>query len=234
MDVTDATFETDVVERSKQAAVVVDLWAPWCGPCRTLGPILEKVIAETDGKVVLAKVNVDENPAVSQAFRVQGIPAVYALVDGKVVDGFVGALGESAVREFVGKLAPSEIEEAIRAHLEAGDRDALEAALELDPTHEAATLALAEVLVQAGEADEALRLLEKVVPSAEAQRIAALARVGDEVNGDDEIIARLDTLLGQVKGDDERRQEFLDLLNVLGPSDPRTLEYRRKLTSALY
>ena len=81
-DITDATFEADVLERSKQVAVVVDLWAPWCGPCKTLGPIIEKVIGETGGKVELAKVNVDENPQFSQAFQVQGIPAVYAVKEG--------------------------------------------------------------------------------------------------------------------------------------------------------
>src|SRR3954447_5544339 len=97
-DITDATFEQDVLERSKQVPVVVDLWAPWCGPCKTLGPIIERVIAETDGKVELAKVNVDENPQVSQAFQVQSIPAVYALKDGKVVDGFIGAQPEATIK----------------------------------------------------------------------------------------------------------------------------------------
>ena len=95
IDVTDATFPTEVVERSKQVPVVVDLWAEWCGPCKTLGPILEKVIDETGGKVVLAKVDVDANPQIAAAFQVQGIPAVYALKDGKVVDGFVGAQPEA-------------------------------------------------------------------------------------------------------------------------------------------
>ena len=86
MDVTDQTFQADVLTRSAEVPVVVDLWAPWCGPCKTLGPMLEKAVADTDGAVALAKVNVDENPQISQAFQVQGIPAVYALKDGKVVD----------------------------------------------------------------------------------------------------------------------------------------------------
>ena len=98
VDVTDATFQTEVVERSMQSVVIVDLWAPWCGPCRTLSPIIEKVVDETNGKAVLVKVDVDENPAISQAFRVQSIPAVYALKDGQVVDGFMGALPEHEVR----------------------------------------------------------------------------------------------------------------------------------------
>ena len=106
IDVTDATFQTEVLDRSLQTPVVVDLWAPWCGPCRQLGPILEKVVGATDGQVVLAKVNVDDNPQISQTFRVQGIPAVYAVAGGKVVDGFVGAQGEAAVAEFVVPAGP--------------------------------------------------------------------------------------------------------------------------------
>src|SRR4029450_2051624 len=92
-DVTDATFQTEVLDRSQTTPVVVDLWAPWCGPCHQLGPIIEKVVDETAGKVVLAKVNVDENPQVSAAFRVQGIPAVYAVSGGKGVGGFIGGRG---------------------------------------------------------------------------------------------------------------------------------------------
>src|ERR1043166_8191859 len=107
-DITDATFEQDVLERSKQVPVVVDLWAPWCGPCKTLGPIIERVVADTGGKVELAKVNVDVNPQVSRAFQVQSIPAVYALKDGKVVDGFVGAQPEHVVQAFVEALLPTE------------------------------------------------------------------------------------------------------------------------------
>ena len=106
IDVTDATFEQAVIARSAQVPVVVDLWAPWCGPCKTLGPILERVVAETEGAVELVKVNVDENPRVSATFQVQSIPAVFALRDGKVVDEFIGALPEAQVAEFVERLAP--------------------------------------------------------------------------------------------------------------------------------
>ncbi len=108
-DVTDATFSTAVVERSHTVPVVVDLWAPWCGPCQTLGPILERVIGETNGLVELAKINVDENPQVSQAFQVQSIPAVYAMRDGQIVDGFMGAQGEPAIVEFVQRLLDADV-----------------------------------------------------------------------------------------------------------------------------
>ena len=100
-DVTDATFATAVIERSNTVPVVVDLWAPWCGPCKTLTPILERVVGETAGRVELAKINVDENPQVSQAFQVQSIPAVYALKDGQVVDRFSSARPKQFIQEFI-------------------------------------------------------------------------------------------------------------------------------------
>src|SRR5580658_1424073 len=106
MDVTDDTFQTDVVARSNEVPVIVDLWATWCGPCTTLGPMLERAVAATDGAVELAKVNVDENPQISASFKVQSIPAVFALRDGAVVDGFVGAVPEAQVQLFVDRLSP--------------------------------------------------------------------------------------------------------------------------------
>ena len=93
IDVTDDSFETEVLARSEQQPVVVDLWAPWCGPCKTLGPLLEKVVNETNGAVMLAKINVDDNPRAAATFQVQGIPAGYALRDRRIVNGFVGAQG---------------------------------------------------------------------------------------------------------------------------------------------
>src|SRR5213082_3588803 len=152
MDVTDATFETDVIQRSNAVPVVVDLWASWCGPCKTLGPILEKVVAETDGKVELAKVDVDANPQVGAAFRVQSIPAVFALKDGRVVDSFIGAVPEPAVREFVQRLAPAKSE--VDLLVEKGDETSLRQAVELVPDHPAAVTALAELLVGRGETED--------------------------------------------------------------------------------
>src|SRR5436190_4368190 len=177
IDVTDATFQTDVIDRSMTAAVVVDLWAPWCGPCRTLGPILEKVVDATDGKVVLAKVNVDENPAIANAFKAQSIPAVYALKDGQVVDGFVGAYPEHVVEQFVASLVPSETEQTVNRLLATGDEASLRQALELEPGNEAVVVALADLLVEHGQSDEALTLLARVPETDAVRKVAAKARL---------------------------------------------------------
>lgn len=239
VDVTDATFGTEVLERSKEHPVVVDLWAPWCGPCRQLTPLLEEVVGATGGQVVLAKVNVDDNPQVAQAFRVQGIPAVFGIVDAQVVNSFVGAQGRDAVQAFVDSLLPTEEESELSALVAAGDEASLRQALELDPGHEPAVLALAELLVSeegaAGDerAEEALALLARIPETPETRRIAALARTGPEAGGDD-VTATLDELLGRVKTDDDARQQFVDLLDVMGADDPRTAEYRRRLTAQLF
>jgi len=232
IDVTDATFQTDVVDRSNEAPVIIDLWAPWCGPCRTLGPMLEKIIEDQGGAVVGVKANVDENPGISQAFQVQSIPAVYALKDGKVVDGFLGAQGEAAVRDFVQRLVPTEEEDVVSRLVTTGDEESLRQALELDPDHEGAVLALAELLVDDGRGDEALEMLARIPETPTSRHLAARARTADEELGD--IDAELEELLGQAKEDDDARQKFVDLLEVLGPDDPRTAEWRRRLSSALF
>ena len=235
VDVTDENFETAVLERSKEVPVVVDLWAPWCGPCKTLGPILDKVIGATDGRVELAKVNVDDNPRVAGAFRVQSIPAVFALRDGQVVDHFIGALPEQAVQQFVESLMPaaSPADKLVAV----GTEDALRAALDLDPDHEGAITALARMLVEDGadpSKEEALALLARIPETPETRHIAALARTGATTGEAPDLVAELDSLLDKVRGDDEARQRYLDLLEVLGPDDPRTGQYRRALTSRLF
>lgn len=230
IDVTDATFQSDVLDRSQDVPVVVDLWAEWCGPCRTLGPILERVVGETGGQVALAKVDIDANPQVAAAFQVQSIPAVFAISQGKVVDSFIGALPEPSVREFVAKLSPPESEaDRLAAR---GDETSLRAALELEHDHPRAVVALAELLAGRGEGEEALALLTRVPESAETRRVAALARVGDAAG--DDVTGRLDGLLERVKDDEEARREYVDLLEMLGSDDPRTPQYRRALASRLY
>ncbi len=234
VDVTDATFMQDVIERSKEVPVVVDLWAPWCGPCRTLGPILDEVVEAADGDVVLAKVNVDENPQVSQAFRVQGIPAVFGLRNGKVIDSFVGAQGKDAVQAFVDGLLPTAEEGEVARLLAQGDIPSLRLALELDPGNEEVTLALAGAMVDDDRPDEALELLARIPESTASRQIAARARTGAVSPADDDVDRRLDDLLDRAAADDDARRELLDLFEVLGPDDPRTATYRKALTAKLF
>ncbi len=240
IDVTDATFETDVLERSTTATVVVDLWADWCGPCKVLGPILEKVVADTP-RVELVKIDVDANPRSAATFQVQSIPAVYAIRDRKVVDSFIGALPEAAVRQWVSGLnpPPSEVDRLVAA----GDEDSLRKAVEMEPANEKAVLALASHLIDSGSAgeearDEGLSLLARLPETPETRRLAARARLGSEVTGTgvggDGIEEKLDGLLERVRDDESARQEFVDLLEVLGPDDPRTAGYRKALTARLF
>lgn len=230
--VTDATFERDVLQRSHSVPVVVDLWATWCGPCHTLAPVLEKVVAETEGRVELVKVDIDANPAVAEAFRVQSIPSVFAIAGGKVVDSFMGALPEHRVREWVSQLAPAASDADLL--VQAGDEASLRKALELEPDHEAAVVALAELLVARDEGEEALAVLARIPETAETRRVAALARVGAGAVSEVDPSAELDALLDRVKDDEAARQRFLDLLELLGPDDPRTAQYRKALTARLY
>ena len=232
VDVTDADFESEVIEKSKTVPVVVDLWAEWCGPCRTLGPIIEKVVDSTDGKVVLVKVDVDANPGISQAFKVQSIPAVYALRDGQVVDGFIGAYPEAEVTRFVEGLLPTEEENEISTLLAAGDEDSLRQVLESEPGNEDAIVALGEILVERGDGEEALALLERIPESDRTRKVAAAARLGSAPQ--DDYDTTLTDLLARVKADDDARQEFVDILELMGPDDPRTADYRRKLTAHLF
>lgn len=241
VDATDTTFETDIMERSDQVPVVVDLWAPWCGPCRTLGPIIEKVIAETGGEIELVKVNTDENPGLSQAFEVQGIPAVHAVYKRKVVASFVGAQPEAKVREFIDALRPSEAQRTRDALLDIGDEVSFEQVLEDEPGYPPAVIGLAELYVSQGRPDDALAMLARVPESADTRRVAAMARVGapvlDEVEGalaGVDVEVKLDELLTRVKGDDVARQEFLDVLELMGSTDPRTVQYRRALSRELF
>jgi putative thioredoxin len=237
MDVTDETFQSDVLGRSATVPVIVDLWAPWCGPCTTLGPMLEKAVADTGGAVALAKVNVDENPRIAQTFAVQSIPAVFAISNGQVVDQFIGALPEAQVTAFVQGLAPAPSEADLL--VEVGDEASLRRALELEPDHPDATEALARMLIDQGEAAEALALLQRLPETDASRALAAEARLleaGVDVSGTarEELAIKLDELLDRVRDDDAARQEFVDLLEAMGAEDPRTNEYRRALAARLF
>src|SRR5712691_3362794 len=184
VEVTDADFEQVVVEGSKERPVVVDLWASWCGPCKTLGPILEKVAGERSGAFLLAKLDVDANPMAASMFGVQSIPTVIAFRGGEAVTGFVGAYPESAVNEFVYSLFPTEAElvaEQAQAEVEAGDLEGAEQgyreALDKDPENREAKVGLADVLAARGELAEATELVRPLLPDAQAERVMAKIRV---------------------------------------------------------
>jgi len=239
IDVTDAEFEQEIVFRSDELPVVVDLWAPWCGPCRTLGPILEKVIDETEGEVLLVKVNTDENPGIADIFNVQGIPAVHAIHKRAVVASFIGAQPESVVREFVSALKPTEEDLEIARLLKVGDEESFEQVLELEPGYPAAIVGLAELYIADDRPDDALAILQKIPESPETRRVAAKARIGtpDDEAAEElllDVEPKLKELLEQVREDEGARQEYLDILELMGASDPRTVEYRRALTTKLF
>jgi len=233
LEVTDSDFEKEVLERSENTPVVVDLWAPWCGPCKSLGPILERVIEETNGKVVLVKVNIDDNPGVAGAFKVQSIPAVFAINNKDVVSSFVGAQGEEAVRDFVQKLLPAEELTELEELINNGDELSLRKALEIEVDNPVAVESLAQLLVtrnEDGDKDEAIKLLEKIPETPETRRVIAIARL--ENVGD--IDSELSELIEKVKTDEDAKGRFIDLLELLGPDDPKTSEWRQRLTSALF
>lgn len=238
IDVTDATFEAEVLQRSMSTPVVVDLWAPWCGPCKTLGPILEKVIGETNGAVVLVKINVDENPQASQAFQVQSIPAVYALDQGQVVANFMGAQPEAQVREFVAQLgAPAPAGDEIGQLLAQGDEESLRKVLELDAENKQAAMMLAQLLVQTERIDEAIVVLS-ALPEGDEDIAAALAAIRNAAlppDAQSQIDARLGELLPTVKADEDAKAEFLTLMEELATGNPEAaIGWRKKLSTQLF
>ncbi len=232
IDVLDETFQKEVIDKSMIFPVIVDLWAPWCGPCKTLGPILEKLVAATKGQVILAKVDVDKCPQIAQAFQAQSIPAVYAMKDGKILDGFVGAQPEHVVSEFVKRLLPEVVAVDVRALLAKGDEASLRKAFEAEPANEAVVIALAELLVSRKDCAAALEIL-KTIPQSDRVRVAVAAARAAFVPVDD-YDGVLTQLLERVKSDEEAKKSYLDLLEKMGPNDPRTTDYRKKLTARLF
>lgn len=196
IDVTEETFDEEVIERSFEVPVVVDFWAPWCGPCRMLGPILERLAGDPNLDFILAKINVDNNPGISMQFQVQGIPAVKAFLNGEIVAEFTGALPEPRVRQFIEKLIPNEVDDAfseatslLATHHWVEAEESLRDLIDEYPTYPGAKLQLARSLLAQGLGCEAIGYLESSTDGTEllqAQRLLPLANYLCRVATDDE------------------------------------------------
>ena len=250
-DVGQEDFDARVIERSRTLPVVVDFWAEWCGPCRALSPALERAAKAREGRVELAKVDVDSNIGLAQAFRVQGIPAVKAFRDARVVDEFTGAIPPAEVERFFDRLVPSEQELQAAAALESGDEEALRRALADDPRDSAVAVALGRLLLRRGDTEDALSLLEPFEHDFLAAGLAARARLalageglapafaawdsGDRAAALDELQSALASAYpGDYDTRDWIRKVMVAIFTELGPQDPLAREHRRRLSAALY
>jgi putative thioredoxin len=244
MDVTEQTFATAVIERSRQVPVVVDFWAEWCAPCRQLGPVLEQAVAQRAGKIELVKVDTDSNQNLARAFQIQGIPAVKAFKDGAVVAEFTGAQPPQAVERFLDGLLPSEADVLV----DQGDEQALRRALELEPSRADAAVPLARLLLARGETNEAAAILENVSGSFAADGMLArfeLERRGvpdlrdaftalDSGATERGLDLLIDAIAAADGATDEIRRVVVGVLDELGVESELARAARRRLASALY
>ncbi|MGH7911774.1 MAG: thioredoxin [Candidatus Dormibacteraceae bacterium] len=236
-----SNFPAEVLERSRSTPVVVDFWATWCGPCRTLGPVLEAAVEARQGAVLLAKLDTDANPELAQRYQIRSIPAVKAFRDGVVVNEFVGALPRASVEKFLDGLAPSETDRLV----EAGDEASLRQAADLSPDRADAVVPLARLLHARGDDEEALSRLRKVpgfaadglIAQIELERtpLPELLPAWQELGAGHDSQA-LDLLLAALPGSGGRRDQLRKVvIGVLDRMEPGAAgPYRRKLASALY
>jgi putative thioredoxin len=244
VDVSESSFQTAVLDRSHSLPVVVDFWADWCGPCKMLGPVLEREAAKREGKLELVKLDVDANPAISQAYGIQGIPAVKAFHQGRVKAEFVGAQPAAAVARFLDSLLPSEAE-LLAAK---GDEESLRAAVALEAGNAAAAVPLARMLHRRGQNEEALDVLDRVRGSFVADGLAARIRLQRTGNpdfttafsaldaGDTEgaLAELIDAIPRMRSARDDIRRVVVGVLDELGADHPLADRSRMRLASALY
>lgn len=259
-----STFDAEVIERSRREAVVVDFWAAWCGPCHQLSPIIERVAERHAGDAALVKVDVDASPDLARRYGVQGIPAVKAFRDGEVVAEFTGVQPEQAVEQFFSALVPSTADRLTRQAASAADPEPLlQEALAAEPGHEGATLALARLLADQGQPDEAMGLLEKIPESAEGSKLRSQLRLATSGDADvaslrasaqagdpharvalgravaarghyEEALEELLAAVAVEQAREEARQAIVEVFDVLGADHELVRRSRPRLASALF